>query len=130
MSGKRTTVDLRPSQRRAVDALARGASIKAAAAAAGVAERTVYKWRQTPEFVAALQAVDAANLKEMSRQLTAASLDAISVLADVVRNEKISASVRIRAAAEILRYRADFYKLTDLAERVEKLERGVTHDEH
>lgn len=127
MTGKRATVELTGKQRMAVEALARGASIKAAATAAGVHDRTIYKWRQKPEFIAALRAVDAENLKELARQLTAASLDAIGVLASVMNNKATDPSTRVRAASEILRHRAAFYELANLTERVDALERGAVN---
>lgn len=122
MSEKTSKSNLTPRQRRAVRALAAGDGLTEAAQAAGVTERTLYRWRQQPVFIDALRQADDEMLSHLARALNAASRDALAVLVGVVRDEKAAPGVRVRAASEILKQRAAFYELFNLADRLAELE--------
>lgn len=109
-------------QRHAVHALAGGASIEDAAAAAGVTTRTLYRWRQSPLFMTALQQADQDAIGEIARTLSAASLRAVAYLVEILNTKKAPPSLRLRAASEILKQRGAFFELSNLAERLDALE--------
>jgi len=114
--------DLRTNQRRAIEALAAGATMPEAAAAANVSETTIYRWRREAVFAAALRAADGDNLRELARQLTSASNDALTLLQSVVNDQGAAVSVRVRAAAEILSQRARFYDVVTMQEQLDDVE--------
>ncbi len=111
-------------ERAAVYALAQGADNAAAAAAAGVTERTIRRYLEKPRVVAALRAAEQEKLGGLARQLTGASEKALAVLVEVLEDPAgvYSASARIRAAALVLQHRAAFYELVDLSDRLAALE--------
>lgn len=108
-----------------LEALARGASITEAAAAAGVGERTVYRWRTDPVFRAELLARDGERLEQLARRLQDAADDALTVLRLLATDERVPPGVRVRAAAEILTYRLRFYEAVQLNERVRAIEQRL-----
>jgi len=106
----------------AINALAGGESFAVAAAAAGVTERTLRRWRGEPAFLDALRAADSDQLTETARQLNAAGQRAVAVLVGILDSPSTAAGLRLRAASEILRHRGAFFELTNLAERLDALE--------
>jgi len=117
--------DLRANQRRAIEALAAGASVPEAAAAADVSTTTIYRWQRELVFSQALRLADADNLRELARQLTSAADDALRLLVTVVNDKEAAPSVRVRAAAEILSQRARFYDVVNMQEQLADVERRL-----
>jgi hypothetical protein len=75
-----TSGSVRPEQQRALAALLAGETVQRAAAAAGVSDRTVRRWREQPAFVEALEAAQRelhAEVTARLRALTKQALDAV-----------------------------------------------------
>lgn len=87
-------------QQRAVEALAGGASITDAAAAAGVARQTVHKWITLPAVVEALADVQAEARARAVRRLSAALDRAAARVVDLADSAE-DEGVRLRAAIAV-----------------------------
>jgi AcrR family transcriptional regulator len=97
------TVELTPAQDRAVAALAGGATITAAAEAAGVSRPTVYAWLDgSPEFVAELNRVRAEARSAIRAELQRVATSAVATLRELVESPKIPSAIRLRAALAVL----------------------------
>lgn len=123
----RHTSDLTSKQAVYVEALASGKSLDAAAAAAGIVERTGRKWRGLPVVQAALRDARAQALGDVTTRAVARMTAALDVLTVVMADKNISPAVRVSAARVILESGVKFSETVDFAERLAELEaRGVT----
>lgn len=103
----------------AVAALLSGRGLTDAAAAAGVAPRTLYRWRELPEWrryylEAAREALEAA-----TGELRGAASEAVTTLRAALGDE--SPGIRVRAAIAVLDF-ALRAEAADLGDRVARLE--------
>ncbi len=98
-------------------------TIEAAAAAAGVSERTLRNWLAQPDFRAQYAEARAGLLERCIARLLAVCTKAADALARNLDSDKPGAS--IRAAQLILELSFKGHELLDLAERVAELERLV-----
>ena len=120
--GKTMQDELSDNQKRAIRALLSTPSVRAAAAACSLAERTLHHYLADPAFTAALRAEQ--------DKLTAASTAALvggaglarETLADVMTDKEASPSARVRAAVAWLGAWRDAVTLDDLTQRIEALE--------
>lgn len=120
---------LSPKQRAAIKALAGGANHDAAAAAADVSPRTLYRWRRDPVFMAGLREADSDALGEVARVLNTASRTAVDMLVSVINDPKSSPGLKVRAAGEILRHRAVFFEAMTLSEDVAELRERIADEQ-
>jgi hypothetical protein len=96
-------LDLTPAQCRAVAALAGGATIAAAAEAAGVSRPTVYAWMDSvPAFVAELNRWQAEQHEAIRAELRNLATAAVRTLHELVESPAIPPAVRLRAALAVL----------------------------
>jgi transposase-like protein len=111
---------LTPSQRLALEALAGGASMAAAAEAAGVDRETVYEWRDSVAlFVVELNRARAEQREATRAELRALATEAASTLRDLLTSKETPAPVRLRAALAALdRAERDPIGPTELADVV------------
>jgi hypothetical protein len=112
-------------QQRTLAALLAEPSISAAAVAAGVGERTVYRWldEDTP-FIDAYRAARLQVVRHAVVQLQRASVDAVGVLCDVMRCENERGATRVAAARAVLDTAIRAVELEDLEARITQLERA------
>lgn len=95
--------DLSPKQRIAIQALATGADVTAAAEA-GVHRTTVHHWCRTlPVFRAALRESSAQHADALRDQLRNMSNSAAAILREVLENKEAPQSLRLRAALAVIR---------------------------
>jgi len=97
-----TPEGLTPSQCRAAEALARGASASDAARAAGVHRGTVWRWRQTAPFAAYVSRLHAEAKAAARGALLSLVTDAVEAVGDVLASETASDADRLRAARYVL----------------------------
>lgn len=103
-------------------------TVEAAATAAGVSQRTAWRWLSRPEFASRVQEMKRHRLQSALDELQSASLDAVRCLR---RNLDCGVpSVEVRAAATILDLGLRATELLDLEERLATMEAlwGVTGD--
>jgi hypothetical protein len=87
---------------RAVSALLQCRSIARAAQSIDVSERTLRRWKEKPEFAAALAAAQAEIFFATCNELRLLGTDATKALGQVLRNQKAPTPSRVRAAGLIL----------------------------
>jgi len=113
---------LTPKQRIAIDTLVLSGDKSQAATAAGVSRPTIYKWYELQHFRDALNQAVGAMLAELSRMLVTRSAAACDVLEEIMNDLEAASSVRVRAADILLSRMLQVYQLTDLEERITRLE--------
>jgi len=113
---------LSPKQRRALLALADGATNRQAAQQAGVSERSIQRWRSAPAFAEALRTAEGDRLSDVARQLTALSLTAAATLAEILDDKTLPVSARLRAAQLVLEHGQRLHDMRLFAARLEALE--------
>lgn len=120
---------LKETQVEAAKALATGSTREEAARAAGVHERTVYKWLEKAEFEQAVREARDAYWEATLSGLRTAALMAVRYLHDVVSGSVEGDGHRVKAAATLLNASlnlARWQEMRDLEERVIQLE-GVLY---
>ena len=114
--------ELTTNQRKALDALLRCTTIKKAALAAGLAERTMHRYLDLDHFRAELARRQDATIKATTAALVGLSGDAVQALRSILQSKDTPAAVKVRAALGWLAQMRQSVELADLAERVSKLE--------
>ena len=109
-----------------IAALATGATVRDAAAAAGVAERTVYRRLEDPTFRHQVDDARAELIATAVARLGAAATKAVGKLEDLLTAE--SEAVRLGAAKAILDAALRWREHQDLTERVAALEAHLTQE--
>lgn len=118
---------LTPRQGRFVAELLAGQSAAAAAEVAGVSLRTAWRWLARPDVGAELRRRSRRLLDQCEQRLHAASADAAKLLADVVRNDEMPSTTRVRAALGLIDV-ARRVALDELEARVGALEAQRMHE--
>ncbi|MFN3322561.1 MAG: SEC-C metal-binding domain-containing protein [Bryobacteraceae bacterium] len=96
--------DLTPPQLRAVEALAAGATVGAAAEAAGVHRDTIYEWRRTiPAFAQAVKHAQAAYEIHLHDELAGLAQLAMATIRRLLEDPAAPHAVQLRAALAVLR---------------------------
>ncbi len=106
-------------------ALACGATVENAARKAGISERTAYRRLDNAAFVQQLQQLRADMVQRTAGMLTGAGLGAVKTLVDLQQDGTVSATVRRRAARDVLELAIKYRETADLEERVATLEEGL-----
>src|SRR5215831_9529191 len=108
-------------------ALAYGATVENAARKAGISERTAYRRLDNAAFVQQLQQLRADMVQRTAGMLTGAGLGAVKTLVDLQQDGTVSATVRRRAARDVLELAIKYRETADLEERVATLEEGLVN---
>jgi hypothetical protein len=119
---KTAETKLTPKQEQAILALLNHPTTKAAGAACGTSETTLWRWLQLPDFQQRYRAARRQLVESSIGRLQQACGDAVETLASISRNEKEPASSRVAAAKTIIEQSLRAVELEDLAERIERLE--------
>ena len=117
--------DLRPNQRKALEALASGKTTEEAAIIAGVAIRTVFNWRTEPVFKQALQDMTDSTIESATVMLATSALDAIKTLREIAQDKEAKQAVRVSAARAILENVLRLKDQYEIGERIAELERRL-----
>ena len=97
-------------------------SQEAACEAAGVPLRTLHNWLNEPEFVAALRRAESEAITLAMRRLVTVAPAAVAVIVSVMADSKTSASLRLRAAGQVLDTLQRLREMHDFEERLAALE--------
>ena len=116
------TDTLTPRQRGAVIALATAPTVEAAAAAAGVSRKTVYRWMDSPAFVAAVAAAQADVLTAAQRKFGVALSAATGVILSIMQDADNPAHVRLRAAEMVIDSLLKLKQVGEFERRLSELE--------
>jgi len=120
---------LTPKQERALVALLDCGEIKEAAKTAGVAEVTLWRWLQSPEFQSRYRVARRQLVETAIAQLQSDCTVAVRVLREVAEDKEAPASSRVAAAKTIIEQSVSAIQLTDLQERLEEVERLLQEQE-
>lgn len=121
-------IRLTTKQQAALACLLQGGSQQQAADAAGVNVRTLYAWRQHPEFAAELRAGEQELIASAVRALSALTRPAAGLLGRILADTEGKPSDRLRAAGLVLQHVMELKQLVDLEARVAALEaQGENH---
>ena len=106
-------------------ALACGATVEAAAAKAGLGERTVYRRLEDPDFRQKLQEFRASMVERSSAMLTAASMEAGKTLLGLM-DRSIPHATRLGAARAVIELGIKLRDLLEVEQRLAALEQAIT----
>lgn len=109
-------------------ALVCGGTVESAARKAGVSARTVYRRLSQARFQERLRRCRRDLVERTSGLLTGAALGAVKTLVDLQQDPAAPATVKRRAARDILELGLRFRDTTDLEERISRLEQGASGD--
>ena len=93
-----------------------------AAKAAGIGESTLREYMKDPEFLERYREAFGNLVQDATRQAQQAISPALSTLREVVEDKEEPARARIQAARTILDHALKFTEMSDLLERIAKLE--------
>lgn len=113
---------LTPEQQKALEALASGATKQQAAMIAGRTLRTLERWYHDPAFQAALREVTGAAVEDAARRTATTLNQALTVLLVLMGSKDAPPAVRLRAADLIIVHAVKMRELSELEERLTKLE--------
>ena len=105
-------------------AMACGATVEAAARAAGLSARTAHRRLADPDFARRLRATRDDFVTRTTGLLTGASLEAVKALVALLSPGAPPAS-RLGAARSVLEFGLKLRELTDLEARMSELERSI-----
>ena len=112
-------------KREFMTALLTARTVKDAALAVGIGERTAYHWMaKNSTFRAELSRLQDAQLGQVTRLTVAAMTDAVETLRGIMNDRETPATARVAAARSILECGVKFAELLDLAQRVAEIEKG------
>jgi hypothetical protein len=103
-------------------ALLQHSTVKAAAAAAGVTERTMYTYLAKPDFKARYEGEKIEIVRSVTSRLQQSMNDAVSVILELMRSDKTPPFVRLNAAKTIMEQANGFTEANDFINRIESLE--------
>lgn len=119
--------DLTGKQKKGIAALLSEPTQAEAAGTAGVGPRTLSRWLQQPEFRAALQAAENDAINEAIRHLARMQSSAAKVIDDILGDDEISPTVRLRAAVSVFDLLIRLKSFNQLEERISTLE-GIINE--
>lgn len=119
-----------PSQRRAIAALLTSRTVGAAAQAAKVGERTLYRWLADPVFRVALAEAENAVIDEATRRLIAGQGQALDVLENIRDKPDAKDSDRRLTVVAWLDFLIRWRELQTTEQRLARLEEVVYGAKH
>lgn len=97
-------------------------TVRAAAEAAGVAERTIYRWFEEPAFAEAYRKARRRAFAQAIALTNKYAPLAVQNLAKIANDPGAPHAARVSASSAILKFSRESIELDDLAERVAQLE--------
>jgi hypothetical protein len=120
------TSPLTPKQEEAIAALIAYPTIKQAAQAVGVGERTLHRWLvEDQPFIAAYGQARRVTFAQAVAQSQRLLPLALNTLGQIMADKSVPASSRVSAATAVTKFSRESMELDELAERVRTLERQI-----
>lgn len=116
--------NLTPRQSKALVALLREPTIRAAAAACKIPEKTLYNWLSDSAFEAAYRRARREAVRQAVARLQQVSVHAVTVLLQLMADPKVVPSTRMGAASKVLDLAIRAVELEDLEARIAALEQS------
>ena len=120
-----TIENLTPKQQTAIGCLLTEPSVTAAAAAAGVGERTLHRWLDDTAFAAAYRSARREAVQQAIARVQQTSGPAVTVLYSIATDTNALTSSRVAAASKILDLAIRAVELEDLEQRLAALEAAM-----
>ncbi len=117
--------DLKPKQRKAVEALLTTGEVAVAAQSVGVSRETLYRWLKEPIFQQAVRQAEAQALDDLSRLLVRLGRTAVATLAKAMSDPTVPPASRVRAADAALSRLLQLRELATLEARLTALEEAA-----
>lgn len=118
-----------PKQIRFMSELFTSSSITEAINNTGISSATAYKWmRENDEFRRELQNRKTKALEEVSTQMQIGFSEAVQELLGIIRNNKVSAQVKINAIDCLFRNAKPIMEEVDILNRLQELEAKVQEE--
>ena len=111
-------------QRKAIATMLTKPTTEAAAQAAGIAKRTLYRWLELPAFRDALKAAEGLAIDNAARRLAGGMDAALTTLSELTTGAE-SEAVKRAAAAEWINQTLKIQELRNLEERLTKIEKEL-----
>lgn len=112
-----------PNEERALSALLTSKTKLEAAEKAGITDRTMRRYFETPEFCQRYREAFAGVVQDATRRAQQLLEPALSTLQTVMEDEEIPAQARITAAKSIIDYSLKLTEQADILEQLRELER-------
>lgn len=116
--------ELNPRQRKAILHLLSARTVKEAAREAKIRLPTLYKWMKEPAFRQELERLRSEIVSDTVAQLKVHSLQAVSILADLMHSSE-NEQIKRGCATDILENTRSFIQLRDLEMRLSVLEEAI-----
>lgn len=116
-------------QAKAMAVLLGGGSFTEAAQAGGVNERTLRRWRQSPEFRDALAEGERGVITATARRAYSLGSEALATLRNIMVDTSESGSTRVAAARGVLDALLRLHEVYSVNERLTALERQLENKE-
>ena len=113
------------SRESAITALVANPSIKAAAAACGISEKTLHQWLNEPAFASELKKAQDATTKAAMKRVVASVSAAVTVLEEIMQDVSVPPAARVSAARTLLDSALKVYETQDIEERIAAIERAA-----
>lgn len=112
-----------PKKDRALEALSTSRTLAEASQKAGVSVRSIYNWlREDPGFKDAYNMMRSESMQLVADAVSQRTLEAVEVLAEIMRDKNMPATVRVRSAGIILDRYLRLSELVDFDVRISALE--------
>jgi hypothetical protein len=115
-------VTLSAKQHRTINALLRCATLREAAASAGVSRKTLWAWLRESAFQSAFQTASAQMLDDALSTLQSASLEAVECLRIIMADSDARAAARVSAAHWVVEMALRVRETTAIEQRIAALE--------
>lgn len=104
-------------------------SVAEAIKSAGISESTAYRWmREDEDFKKELQNKKTQALDEVSTQMQIGFSEAVQELLDIIRNDVVSAQVKINAIDCLFRNARPIIEEVDILNRLQEVERKIQEE--
>ena len=113
-----------------IEALLTSATARSAAAKLGINEQTIYCRKRETEFVRKYEETRRERTEMARNALQSTAHAAVETLAQIMRDKNAPAQTRVNASAEILRQNVKYTEMSDILEKIERLEALIGEQQH
>lgn len=113
-----------------IEALLTSATARSAAAKLGINEQTIYRRKRETEFIRKYEEIRRERTEMARNALQSTAHAAVETLAQIMRDKNAPAQTRVNASAEILRQNVKYTEMSDILEKIERLEALIGEQQH
>lgn len=113
-----------------IEALLTSATARSAAAKLGINEQTIYRRKRETEFIRKYEETRRERTEMAINALQSTAHAAVETLAQIMRDKNAPAQTRVNASAEILRQNVKYTEMSDILEKIERLEALIGEQQH